>query len=309
MPSPLGGWRAHATIAAGCESRAPLAAPGGAHDWSHHRRGRPSRFDRHFWDGTFHFTRIGKGSLGGKAGGLVGIKDLLSEKVERAAFPGFSIEVPTMAVIATGFFDEFMTRNRLWDLAFEEMADNHIAHAFQQAELPVELLGDLRALIEQVKTPLAIRSSSLLEDALERPFAGVYTTKMIPNNQFDPDTRFRKLLEAIKLVYASTYFGKARDYIATTGHNPREEKMAVIIQEVVGCQARRALLSGHLRCGALGEFLSQLAGAPRRWCRQSGSRPGQDHRGGRHRLDVLPHLSQAASALYFTRGDAAQHAN
>ena len=192
------------------------------------------RFDRHFWDGTFHFTRIGKGSLGGKAGGLVGIKDLLSDKVDRAAFPGFAIEVPTMAVIATGFFDEFMTRNRLSDLPFEEMADNLIGHAFQQAELPVELWGYLRALIEQVKTPLAIRSSSLLEDALERPFAGVYATKMIPNNQFDPDTRFRKLLEAIKLVYASTYFGKARDYIVTTGHHPREEKMAVIIQEVVG---------------------------------------------------------------------------
>ena len=194
------------------------------------------RFDRHFWDGTFRFTRIGKGSLGGKANGLVGIKDLLSEKVDRAAFPAFTIEVPTMAVIGTRFFDEFMTRNRLGDLAFEEMSDNHIGHAFQQAELPVELLGDLRALIEQVKTPLAIRSSSLLEDALERPFAGVYATKMIPNNQFDPDTRFRKLLEAIKLVYASTCLEKARDYIATTGHHPREEKMAVIIQEVVGRQ-------------------------------------------------------------------------
>ncbi len=192
------------------------------------------RFDRHFWDGTFRFTRIGKGSLGGKAGGLAGIKDLLSDKMDRAAFPGFAVDVPTMAVIATGFFDEFMARNRLSGLPFEEMADNHIGHAFQRADLPVELLGDLRALIEQVKTPLAIRSSSLLEDALERPFAGVYATKMIPNNQFDPDTRFRKLLEAIKLVYASTYFGKARDYIVTTGHHPREEKMAVIIQEVVG---------------------------------------------------------------------------
>src|SRR3990172_7797440 len=98
------------------------------------------RFDRHFWDGTFHFTRIGKGSLGGKAGGLVGIKDLLSDKVDRAAFPGFAIEVPTMAVIATGFFDEFMTRNRLSDLPFETMADSYIGHAFQRADLPLELL-------------------------------------------------------------------------------------------------------------------------------------------------------------------------
>ena len=99
---------------------------------------------------------------------------------------------------------------------------------------PSELLGDLRALSQQVKTPLAIRSSSLLEDALNRPFAGVYATKMIPNNQFDADSRFRRLVEAIKFVYASTYFREARDYIKTTGRDPSEEKMAVIIQEVVG---------------------------------------------------------------------------
>ena len=112
------------------------------------------------------------------------------------------------------------SRGTVWEsCAFEELPDDHIGHAFQQADLPVELLGDLRALIEQVKTPLAIRSSSLLEDALDRPFAGVYGTKMIPNNQFDPDTRFRRLVEAIKFVYASTYFREARDYIRTTGAN------------------------------------------------------------------------------------------
>src|SRR6185369_5845771 len=106
--------------------------------------------------------------------------------------------------------------------------------AFLKSDLPVELVGDLRALIQQVTTPLAIRSSSLLEDALEHPFAGVYATKMIPNNQFDPDTRFRRMLEAIKFIYASTYFREARDYIRSVGSEPRAEKMAVIIQEVVG---------------------------------------------------------------------------
>lgn len=139
-----------------------------------------------------------------------------------------------MAVIATVCFDRFIAQNRLAELPFEEMSDDRIAHAFQKGDLPVELLGDLRALIVQVKTPLAIRSSSLLEDALERPFAGVYATKMIPNNQSDPDTRFRRLVEAIKFVYASTYFREARDYMRTTGTKPGEEKMAVIIQEVVG---------------------------------------------------------------------------
>ena len=191
-------------------------------------------FDRNFRDGTFRFTRIGGGAIGGKASGLVFIKDLLAQALGLAASGGVEVSVPTMAVIATGCFEEFVERNQLNRLRFDELPDDRIGHAFQQAELPIELLGDLRALSQQVHTPLAVRSSSLLEDALEHPFAGVYGTKMIPNNQFDADTRFRRLIEAIKFVYASTYFREARDYIRTTGRQPAEEKMAVIIQEVVG---------------------------------------------------------------------------
>jgi Pyruvate phosphate dikinase, AMP/ATP-binding domain len=191
-------------------------------------------FDRKFWDGSFRCTQIGSGSLGGKANGLVFIKDLLAKHIDPKSFPDVEINVPTMAVVATDCFDQFIAQNHLAGLPFDEMSDDRIAHAFQKGDLPVKLLGDLRALIIQVKTPLAIRSSSLLEDALERPFAGVYATKMIPNNQFDPDIRFRRLVEAVKFVYASTYFREARDYIRTTGTKPSEEKMAVIIQEVVG---------------------------------------------------------------------------
>jgi hypothetical protein len=191
-------------------------------------------FDRKFWDGTSRCTQIGSGALGGKASGLVFIKDLLTKQINSRSFPDVDINVPTMAVIATDCFDQFVAQNRLAGLPFEEMPDDRIAYAFQKGDLPFELLGDLRALIVQVKTPLAIRSSSLLEDALERPFAGVYATKMIPNNQFDPDARFRGLVEAIKFVYASTYFREARDYLRTTGTKLGEEKMAVIIQEVVG---------------------------------------------------------------------------
>jgi hypothetical protein len=192
-------------------------------------------FDRNFWDGTFRFTRIGSGSIGGKASGLVFVKDLLASQLgDLGHTPGIEINVPTLSVIATDFFDQFLTENKLLDLPFQEMSDERIGHAFQKTDLPVELLGDLRALSQQVKSPLAIRSSSLLEDKLARPFAGVYATKMIPNNQFDADSRFRKLVEAIKCVYASTYFREAREYIRTTGTNPRDEKMAVIIQEIVG---------------------------------------------------------------------------
>ncbi|MBI3477219.1 MAG: hypothetical protein HY010_15915 [Acidobacteria bacterium] len=191
-------------------------------------------FDRIFLDGAFRFTRIGTGSLGGKATGLAIIKDALTRDFDFGHFPDFDVDVPTMAVIATDFFDAFIPQNHLADLPIEQMSDDRIGHAFQQGDLPVELLGDLRALIEQVKSPLAIRSSSLLEDARDQPFAGVYGTKMIPNNQFDADSRFRRLVEAIKFVYASTYFREARSYIRATGQSPSSEKMAVIIQEVVG---------------------------------------------------------------------------
>lgn len=192
-------------------------------------------FDRKFWDGTFRFTRIGTGAIGGKASGLVLMKDLLATQLPELGLPpGIEISVPTLAVVATDFFDEFVEQNKLLDLPFESMSDDRIGHAFQNAHLPVELLGDLRALSEQVKTPLAIRSSSLLEDRLGRPFAGVYATKMIPNNQMDADSRFRKLVEAIKCVYASTLFREAREYIQTTGRVAKDEKMAVIIQEIVG---------------------------------------------------------------------------
>jgi hypothetical protein len=190
-------------------------------------------FDRKFWDGTFRCTQIGTGSLGGKANSLVFIKDLLASHIDPNRFPDIEISVPTMAVIATDCFDQFISQNHLAELPLDEMSDDRISHAFQKADLPMELLGDLRALTMQVKTPLAVRSSSLLEDALERPFAGVYATKMIPNNQHEPDTRFRKLVEAIKFVYASTYFREARDYRASGGGS-KHEKMAVILQEVVG---------------------------------------------------------------------------
>ena len=109
-----------------------------------------------------------------------------------------------------------------------------IAHAFQKAELPFEVLGDLRSIIEHVHTPLAIRSSSLLEDTKNEPFAGIYHTKMIPNNEYDPDIRFRQLVEAVKFVYASTYFRGAKGYRRTIGHKDSDEKMAVIIQKLVG---------------------------------------------------------------------------
>jgi Pyruvate phosphate dikinase, AMP/ATP-binding domain len=191
-------------------------------------------FDRRFLDGAETFTRVGSGSIGGKAHGLLSIKGILASRLESREGAAFDVRVPTLSVIATDLFDAFMERNGLWDVALPGRPDDRIALAFQQADLPAELVGDLRALIEQVHTPLAVRSSSRLEDAMYRPFAGVYATKMIPNNQPDADTRFRRLVEAVKFVYASTFFAGARGYREAAGVSDRQEKMAVIVQEVVG---------------------------------------------------------------------------
>lgn len=177
---------------------------------------------------------IGTGSLGGKAQGLVNINDVLESEFPFEEFPNIQVNIPSFTVLKTGIFDAFMAQNDLYEIAYSDASDDQIALAFQQADFPFEALGELRALINSQRMPMAIRSSSLLEDTIYEPFAGVYETKMIPNNQFDPNARFRKLVEAIKFVYASTFFEAAKSYIKATHHDIREEKMAVIIQEEVG---------------------------------------------------------------------------
>ena len=191
-------------------------------------------FDRGFFRSSEPVTRIGEGELGGKARGLVLIRDLLQSDFPASRFPGIEVHVPKMVVVATDVFDAFVARNNLQETALSDLPDDRMAETFLRAEFPAETLGDLRALVEEVHTPLAVRSSSLLEDALFRPFAGVYETKMVPNNQPDADTRFRKLVEAIKFVYSSTYFRNAKSYIRATERTSADEKMAVIIQDVVG---------------------------------------------------------------------------
>ncbi len=192
------------------------------------------RFDRRFFESGESLSVIGSGAIGGKAKGLLAARDFLSARLDPGAFPRMRIGIPTLAVLGTDVFDAFLDHNRLRELAASGESDRRLASAFQRAELPAERVGDLWELVRQVHTPLAVRSSSLLEDAARHPFAGVYATKMIPNNQFDPETRFRKLVEAIKFVYASTFFAGARAYVEAVGRGLDEEKMAVIVQEVVG---------------------------------------------------------------------------
>lgn len=180
------------------------------------------------------FTYIGKGDPGGKAAGLATIKHTIASHFPEGRFGEIRVTIPRMTVLLTGIFEDFLLDNKLDLKTLRMLEDEQIARHFQKAELPAYIVGDLYSLISSAHEPLAVRSSSLLEDALHQPLAGVYETKMIPNNQPEAETRFRKLVEAIKFVYASTYFRAARDYFQAVGRDVGEERMAVMIQEVVG---------------------------------------------------------------------------
>jgi hypothetical protein len=201
-------------------------------------RSRSVDFSRNFLDPATPISCLGTGEMGGKAEGLAFIRDILHSELDQEKLSDIKVEIPSMAILCTDVFDSFMKQNQLYDFAYADLPDDRIAYAFQKAELPFEVLGDLRSIVEQVHTPLAIRSSSMLEDTKKEPFAGIYHTKMVPNNEYDPDIRFRQMTEAIKFVYASTYFKAAKAYRKTIGHKDDDEKMAVIIQEIIGKRYR-----------------------------------------------------------------------
>jgi hypothetical protein len=191
-------------------------------------------FDRKFFDSDEDFTVIGGGELGGKALGLASAKRILGKACPTGSLSGVQVGIPRLTVLGTDVFERFMAQNGLYETAVADLPDERLAHAFMKAELPPVFVGDLRALVAHVHTPLAVRSSSLLEDALQHPFAGVYATKMIPNNETAVGDRFKKLVEAVKFVWASTFFGDAKRYMRTIEHPIEDERMAVIVQEVVG---------------------------------------------------------------------------
>jgi len=180
------------------------------------------------------FTRIGAGSLGGKARGLAFVSLLLQESEVQDQLPGVRIGVPPTTVLATDAFDRFLDQNGLRDFAMAAEDDEAIAQRFVEAPLPSAVQADLESYAELIRYPLAVRSSSLLEDSQYQPFAGIYSTFMLPNNDPDPGVRIGQLHAAIKRVYASTFCQRAKRYLATTPYRLEEEKMAVILQRLVG---------------------------------------------------------------------------
>jgi CheY-like chemotaxis protein len=193
-------------------------------------------FERESFDFSAEFYRIGGGSLGGKARGLVFLRRLLAERGVEEGLAGVRVSVPQTAVIATDGFDRFLDAGGLRDFAIRCADDAEIERRFLEAEMPAELLADLRAFVERVGFPLAVRSSSLLEDSQHQPFTGVYETFVLANNHPSIEVRLEQLVRAVKRVYASTFCRHAKDYIRPSPFRLEEEKMAVILQRLVGAE-------------------------------------------------------------------------
>jgi CheY-like chemotaxis protein len=198
------------------------------------QRGVVADFSRRNFDASSGFVRIGGGSLGGKGRGLAFMNSILHRYRVTGRFPGVEINVPPTAVVGTDVFDRFMNNGELWEHALADTPEQEISRRFLAAKLPPEIYGDLEAFLELVKYPLAVRSSSLLEDSQFQPFAGVYATYMLPNSHPDLKVRLDQLCDAIKLVYASAYSQAAKSYVEATSNRIEEEKMAVILQQMVG---------------------------------------------------------------------------
>jgi CheY-like chemotaxis protein len=205
-------------------------------NYRHNRqRGIITDFSKETFDPNSSFARIGGGSLGGKARGLGFVNTLINNYNVRNQFEKVKIFVPPAVVLGTDVFDQFLEDNDLKNFAINCKDDIEITKRFVEAEkFPEDILGELAAFLDLIHTPLAVRSSSLLEDSQYHPFAGVYETYMIPNNQHNPLIRLNDLLNTIKRVYASTFYQRAKDYIKITSYRSEEEKMAVIIQKMIG---------------------------------------------------------------------------
>lgn len=192
-------------------------------------------FQRDRFDRYSNFARIGDGSLGGKGRGLAFIDNMVKRHAEFEEFENASVVIPKTVVLCTDIFDEFMDMNQLYQVALSDADDETILRAFLRAKLPDRLVEDFFAFFDVVKSPIAIRSSSLLEDSHYQPFAGVYSTYMIPYLT-DKYEMLRMLSDAIKGVYASVYYKDSKAYMQATSNVIDQEKMAVILQEVVGTQ-------------------------------------------------------------------------
>ncbi|MBW6491508.1 MAG: phosphoenolpyruvate synthase [Lentimicrobium sp.] len=197
-------------------------------------RGIIAEFNRESFDEYLSFTRVGQGSIGGKARGLAFLDSLIKRNQLLDKWPGVVVSIPRTVVLGADIFDEFMEDNNLYKIALSEISDEEILEHFVSARLPFRLHEDLYTFISVVKKPIAIRSSSLLEDSYYQPFAGIYSTYMVPNFVNDERLTIENISNAIKSVYASAFYRDSKSYVAATSNIIDEEKMAIVLQEVTG---------------------------------------------------------------------------
>ena len=190
-------------------------------------------FDRGKFDRYAHFARIGDGSLGGKGRGLAFLDHIIKVHPEFNQLSGMTVQIPKTLVLCTDVFDQFMEQNDLYEIALSDTSDEEILHRFLEGQLPDSYIEDFFTFFEATHSPIAIRSSSLLEDSHYQPFAGIYSTYMIPQLD-DKEEMLKMLAAAIKSVYASVFFHDSKAYMTATSNVIDQEKMAVILQEVVG---------------------------------------------------------------------------
>ena len=199
-------------------------------------RGIIAEFRRDRFDEYLSFTRIGNGSIGGKARGLAFLDSVIKRHRELDSFENIITMIPRTVVLCTDIFDEFMEENKLYKIALSDMDDEHILEHFLNARLPFRIHEDLYTFINVVSNPIAVRSSSLLEDSHYQPFAGIYSTYMVPNVSNDERQMIEMLSNAIKSVYASSFFKASKSYMEATANVIDEEKMGIVMQEVCGTQ-------------------------------------------------------------------------
>ncbi len=197
-------------------------------------RGIIAEFEKDSYDEYLIFTRLGNGSIGGKARGLAFLDSMIKRNNLLDKFPNVLISIPRTLVFSTELFDEFMETNDLYKVALSDWSDEKILDHFVSASLPERVIENLKAFIRVVRKPIAIRSSSLLEDSHYQPFAGIYATYMIPNLPNDPQQMIKLLSIAIKSVYASVYFHAPKAYMTATSSVIDEEKMSIVFQEITG---------------------------------------------------------------------------
>lgn len=197
-------------------------------------RGIIAEFNRESFDEYLSFTRVGQGSIGGKARGLAFLDSMIKRNQLLDKWPDVMVTIPRTVVLGADIFDEFMEDNRLYSIALSGASDEEILDSFVAARLPFRLHEDLYTFISVVKKPIAVRSSSMLEDSYFQPFAGIYSTYMVPNFVNDERLTIENLSNAIKSVYASAFYKDSKAYMLATSNVIDEEKMAIVLQEVTG---------------------------------------------------------------------------